>query len=227
MRVDGKVADARACKVDPAKQKITVSGRAVKAVGHGAGSPSTSRSASSPPPSDEEGRRTVFDFIPDPAGLTYVGPARRDDHGPAAAHHRRRGGASADAPALPDSAAATPRWSTAGPPPRSASAVEAERGRSTAGRWIPRDVRVAAGHGGPEHHRRDARRRVGTASSAGGPRRWDSRWSGWRACRTARCGWATCRRALPAAHAEGGEGAVQGDPDGLSPNLQSIRCTAG
>ena len=54
--------------------------------------------------SDEEGRRTVLDFIPDHAGLTYVGPARRDDHRAAAAHDRRRGGASADPSALPHSA---------------------------------------------------------------------------------------------------------------------------
>ena len=59
-------------KVDPAKQRITVSGRAVKlqerrwlAFHKPLGVVTTA--------SDEEGRRTVFDFIPETAGLTYVG----------------------------------------------------------------------------------------------------------------------------------------------------------
>ena len=61
-----------ASKVDPDRQKITVGGRAVKlqarrwlAFHKPLGVVTTA--------SDEEGRRTVFDFIPDPAGLTYVG----------------------------------------------------------------------------------------------------------------------------------------------------------
>jgi 23S rRNA pseudouridine2605 synthase len=71
VRVDGKVAELGS-KVDPERQRITVSGRAVK--------PQARRWLAFHKPlgvvttaSDEEGRRTVFDFIPDTAGLTYVG----------------------------------------------------------------------------------------------------------------------------------------------------------
>ena len=58
-------------KVDPAKQKITVGGRTVK--------PQERRWLAFHKPlgvvttaSDEEGRRTVLDYIPNNAGLTYV-----------------------------------------------------------------------------------------------------------------------------------------------------------
>ena len=71
VRVDGKVAELGS-KVDPQRQRITVSGRAVKvqarrwlAFHKPLGVVTTA--------SDEEGRRTVFDFIPDTTGLTYVG----------------------------------------------------------------------------------------------------------------------------------------------------------
>lgn len=71
VRVDGKVATL-GMKVDPARQRITVGGRAVKlqerrwlAFHKPLGVVTTA--------SDEEGRRTVLDFIPHPAGLTYVG----------------------------------------------------------------------------------------------------------------------------------------------------------
>ena len=71
VRVDGKVATLGS-KVDPSKQKITVGGRAVKvlerrwlAFHKPLGVVTTA--------SDEEGRKTVFDLIRDPAGLTYVG----------------------------------------------------------------------------------------------------------------------------------------------------------
>jgi 23S rRNA pseudouridine2605 synthase len=71
VRVDGKVAELGS-KVDPDRQKITVSGRSVKPVARRwlafhkpLGVVTTA--------SDEEGRRTVFDFIPDARGLTYVG----------------------------------------------------------------------------------------------------------------------------------------------------------
>jgi 23S rRNA pseudouridine2605 synthase len=71
VRVDGKVAELGS-KVDPDRQKITVSGRTVKPVARRwlafhkpLGVVTTA--------SDEEGRRTVFDFIPDVRGLTYVG----------------------------------------------------------------------------------------------------------------------------------------------------------
>ena len=71
VRVDGKVA-ALGSKVDPDRQKITVGGRAVKlqrrrwlAFHKPLGVVTTA--------SDEEGRRTVLDFIPENAGLTYVG----------------------------------------------------------------------------------------------------------------------------------------------------------
>jgi 23S rRNA pseudouridine2605 synthase len=71
VRVDGAVATI-GMKVDPDRQRITVSGRQVKqrprrwlAFHKPMGVVTTAE--------DEEGRRTVFDFIPDPAGLTYVG----------------------------------------------------------------------------------------------------------------------------------------------------------
>ena len=71
VRVDGKVATLGS-SVDPAKQKITVGGRPVKlkerrwlAFHKPLGVVTTAR--------DEEGRRTVLDYIPDSAGLTYVG----------------------------------------------------------------------------------------------------------------------------------------------------------
>jgi 23S rRNA pseudouridine2605 synthase len=71
VRVDGRVATI-GMKVDPDRQKITVGGRTVKAKERRwlafhkpLGVVTTA--------SDEEGRRTVLDFIPDNAGLTYVG----------------------------------------------------------------------------------------------------------------------------------------------------------
>jgi 23S rRNA pseudouridine2605 synthase len=71
VRVDGQIATL-GMKVDPDRQRITVAGRAVRprprrwlAFHKPLGVVTTAR--------DEEGRRTVFDFIPDSAGLTYVG----------------------------------------------------------------------------------------------------------------------------------------------------------
>ena len=71
VRVDGKVAELGS-KVDPERQAITVSGRKIRvqprrwlAFNKPLGVVTTA--------DDEEGRRTVFDFIPDSAGLTYVG----------------------------------------------------------------------------------------------------------------------------------------------------------
>lgn len=71
VRVDGKIAELGS-KVDPDRQKLTVSGRAVRLVERRwlafhkpLGVVTTA--------SDEEGRRTVFDMIPDAKGLTYVG----------------------------------------------------------------------------------------------------------------------------------------------------------
>jgi len=71
VRVNGKVA-LIGSKVDPDKQKITVNGRAIRMVARRwlafhkpMGVVTTA--------DDEAGRRTVFDFIPNPAGLTYVG----------------------------------------------------------------------------------------------------------------------------------------------------------
>jgi 23S rRNA pseudouridine2605 synthase len=70
-RVDGAVASLGS-KVDPGRQRITVSGRPVKlqarrwlAFHKPLGVVTTA--------SDEEGRRTVLDYIPEAAGLTYVG----------------------------------------------------------------------------------------------------------------------------------------------------------
>ena len=71
VRVDGAVATLGS-KVDPERHRITVAGRPIKlqarrwlAFHKPLGVVTTA--------SDEEGRRTVLDFIPDPAGLTYVG----------------------------------------------------------------------------------------------------------------------------------------------------------
>lgn len=71
VRVDGQVA-ALGSKVDPERQTITLNGRRIRAqllrwlaFHKPLGVVTTA--------SDEAGRRTVFDFIKDPAGLTYVG----------------------------------------------------------------------------------------------------------------------------------------------------------
>ena len=71
VRVDGKTATL-GMKVDPERQRITVGNRPVKlrarrwlAFHKPLGVVTTAK--------DEEGRRTVLDFIPDPAALTYVG----------------------------------------------------------------------------------------------------------------------------------------------------------
>jgi 23S rRNA pseudouridine2605 synthase len=71
VRVDGKPA-VLGQKVDPARQKITVQGKAVRPVARRwlafhkpLGVVTTAK--------DDEGRRTVLDLIPNPAGLTYVG----------------------------------------------------------------------------------------------------------------------------------------------------------
>src|SRR6476620_12085198 len=71
VRVDGKPATL-GMKVDPERQRITVGNRAVKlkerrwlAFHKPLGVVTTA--------DDEEGRRTVFDFISDSTGLTYVG----------------------------------------------------------------------------------------------------------------------------------------------------------
>jgi len=71
VRIDGTVATL-GMKVDPATQKITVGGRTVKlqerrwlAFHKPLGVVTTA--------SDEAGRRTVLDYIPNKAGLTYVG----------------------------------------------------------------------------------------------------------------------------------------------------------
>lgn len=71
VRVDGKVATL-GMKVDPAKQKITVGGKAV-AMKHRRWLAFHKPLGVVTTASDEGGRRTVFDFIPDSAGLTYVG----------------------------------------------------------------------------------------------------------------------------------------------------------
>jgi 23S rRNA pseudouridine2605 synthase len=71
VRVDGKTATI-GMKVDPERQRITVGNRSVKvkerrwlAFHKPLGVVTTAK--------DDEGRRTVLDFIPEPAALTYVG----------------------------------------------------------------------------------------------------------------------------------------------------------
>ncbi len=71
VRIDGKVATL-GMKVDPERQRVTVAGRLV--------TPAQRRWLAFHKPlgvvttaDDESGRRTVFDFIPDHTGLTYVG----------------------------------------------------------------------------------------------------------------------------------------------------------
>lgn len=71
VRVDGRVAELGST-VDPARQEITVAGKRVQAAERRwlafhkpLGIVTTAR--------DEQGRRTVFDLIRDPTGLTYVG----------------------------------------------------------------------------------------------------------------------------------------------------------
>jgi 23S rRNA pseudouridine2605 synthase len=71
VRVDGQVATL-GMKADPERQTVTVNGRRVRlrerrwvAFHKPLGVVTTA--------DDEQGRRTVFDFIPDAAGLTYVG----------------------------------------------------------------------------------------------------------------------------------------------------------
>ncbi len=71
VKVDGKVATI-GMKVDPETQRITVSGKPIPRIERRwlafhkpLGVVTTA--------SDEEGRRTVFDFIKDPTGLAYVG----------------------------------------------------------------------------------------------------------------------------------------------------------
>src|SRR5690606_26828091 len=71
VRVNGRVAELGS-SVDPARDRVSVGGRAVKPV-------ATRWIALHKPPgivttaSDEQGRRTVFDLLPDARGLTYVG----------------------------------------------------------------------------------------------------------------------------------------------------------
>lgn len=71
VRVDGQVAELGS-RVDPDRQRITIGGKAVRVVSRRwlafhkpLGVVTTA--------SDEQGRRTVLDFIRDAAGLTYVG----------------------------------------------------------------------------------------------------------------------------------------------------------
>ncbi len=71
VRVNGRVAELGS-SVDPARDRVSVSGRAIQPV-------ATRWLALHKPPGyvttaqDEQGRRTVFDLVPDHRGLTYVG----------------------------------------------------------------------------------------------------------------------------------------------------------
>ncbi len=72
VRVDGAIATI-GMSVDPARQRVTVDGRAVKAAG-----PVTWLALNKPvgyvvSRSDPEGRRTVFNLLPNVPGLAYVG----------------------------------------------------------------------------------------------------------------------------------------------------------
>jgi len=72
VKIDGKVATKLGTKVDPDRHRITVGGKLIPRVRHRwlafhkpLGVVTTAQ--------DEEGRRTVFDFIRDRTGLAYVG----------------------------------------------------------------------------------------------------------------------------------------------------------
>src|SRR5205814_4054784 len=72
VRVDGAIATI-GMSVDPARQRVTVDGRAVKAAG-----PATWLALNKPvgyvvSRGDPEGRRTVYSLLPNVPGLTYVG----------------------------------------------------------------------------------------------------------------------------------------------------------
>ncbi len=122
-------------KVDPDRQRITVSGRAVKqkprrwlAFHKPMGVVTTA--------DDEEGRRTVFDFIPDAPGADLRGTARREDHRPPAPHHRWR----RRAPAHPSTVPHHPPLHRAGAwPPDGGDRRGGASARRwwTAGRWSP------------------------------------------------------------------------------------------
>lgn len=71
VRVNGKLAELGS-SVDPEKDRVMVAGRTIKAVA------SRWLALHKPPgivttASDEQGRKTVFDLVPDPRALTYVG----------------------------------------------------------------------------------------------------------------------------------------------------------
>ena len=210
VRIDGKVAELGS-KVNPSKQKITVNGRVVKAVAKRwlafnkpLGIVTTA--------DDEQGRQTVFDLIPDHAGLTYVGRLDVMTTGllllttDGEAVHR-----------LTHPKYHIQRKYTALVHGRStaeiASAIKENvvlDGRPV----IPRDVRVRPGQGWPQHHRCDLRGGSEPPGAAVG--RGDGA-QGRAPCAPELRSGATGRPAagtLPPAAAEGRGGPVQGDPDG-------------
>ena len=210
VRVDGKPATL-GMKVDPAKQRITVGGRAVKlqerrwlAFHKPLGVVTTA--------SDEEGRRTVLDFIPETAGLTYVGRLDVMTTGllllttDGEAVHR-----------LTHPRYHIPRRYTALVHGRTAAEIgqAAKQKIVIDGRPVdPSEVRVRAGTEG---------RSILDVTLTEGRNRIVRRWAeamGLKVERLARLSYGPVRlgdlalRPLPAADAEGGGGAVQGDPDG-------------
>ena len=133
-------------KVDPDRQRITVSGRAIPqleqrwlAFHKPLGVVTTADDEAGPP----HGVR----FHPGPPRAHLRGPARREDDGAAAAHDRRRGGASADPPEVPDSPELHRAGARAARPPRSTAALKQQvvvDGRPV----VPLRVRVRPGKEG-------------------------------------------------------------------------------
>ena len=142
---------------------------------------------------DEEGRRTVLDFIPDPTALTYVGRLDVMTTGllllttDGEAVHR-----------LTHPRYHIPRRYTAlvhGRPAAEIAKAVRERVVIDGRPVVPQRGQGSPRHRGPEHSGPDPGRRDGTGSSGAGVRRWGSRLTGWPGSPTGRYAWAICRPA--------------------------------